>query len=86
MELNGLANIRMVLDAAKDNNEVTEEIYKTLTEQAVLMERYMIALKHIPDIAWHEVRANPELFPTRREMLNLEGEPYAAFFARRNSL
>lgn len=86
MELNGLANIRMILESAKDKNEVTEEIYKSVTEQAILMEKYMIALKHIPDINWHEVRGNPNLFPTRKEMLELDGEPYAEFFAKRSVL
>ena len=72
MELNGLANIRVILDIAKESNQVTEEIYGDLLNQAILMEKYMIALQHIPDLNWHEVREKPELFPTRQELLKLE--------------
>jgi hypothetical protein len=80
MELNGVANIKILIDVNVSTNETTglkeltlygsevDAIYKQLE----YLERYMVALeKYIPSPKefqipkWHEVLANPSKFPRR---------------------
>lgn len=79
MELNGPANIQMLAnqieELVKEDRSQLGEIgglaFK-IKEQAILLERYMLAIKEAHDNMgqipyWHEVKAQPEVFPTNRE-------------------
>lgn len=72
MELNGLANIKMILDRA----EIDDDSRKRIEAQLETMNRYMIAIGdvlHANELEvqpWHEVRDNPEKYPTLHEKMN----------------
>lgn len=87
MEINGLANIHMIIDGAE--GDISPEVAKKIKEQLVHLERYMLAyddhksnvslgasldrlkIVHTKDEPmWHEVRDNPEKYPTLREKMN----------------
>lgn len=77
IELNGVANITMLLDLEADNAVdgrvvMNPETLVSIKEQLVLLERYMLAhqaaLNNNTEAPyWHEVRENPTLYPTNRE-------------------
>jgi len=77
MELNGVANIDLMLqveaDVQADGRVVmNKETLVSIQEQLVLLERYMLAYNKavtngVQTPFWHEVRANPELYPRNRE-------------------
>lgn len=81
MEVNGPANIQMLADQieelVKENKDQFGEIgglAHQIKEQAILLERYMLAVKEAYDNPgpvpyWHEVIAQPEVFPTNRERM-----------------
>lgn len=76
MELNGVANIDLLLQVevdVKDGQAVMNlETLKSIKQQLVLLERYMLAYnKAVSNDTqtpmWHEVYANPNLYPRNRE-------------------
>lgn len=76
MELNGLANIDLLLqvevDIKGDKAEMNVETLNSIKEQLVLLERYMLAYhkavsNSIQTPMWHEVYANPTLYPRNRD-------------------
>ena len=90
MELNGVANMKMLLESGAGSDMPTSTL-NALMEQLNLLERYMIAYgEHTQSIKagaygaliigkeapfWHEVRMNPEQFPNNRERIdNLKKE------------
>lgn len=73
MEINGVANIKMMIDMGR-GDDISEELYAKIAQHLDLLERYMIAYKENPEIHWHEVRDNPAEFPTLQEAFNAQEE------------
>lgn len=83
MELNGVANLHLLVDELFDQlgDAVTREVKKTLgdiKDQLDVLERYMLAIQEAhnqanPTPAWHEVRDSRELFPTNSERFKRAG-------------
>jgi hypothetical protein len=85
IELNGVANIHLLVDQLAITSPEDLETFKQIKEQLVLLERYMLAVAdHAASIKagaygaliigqevpfWHEVRENPEQYPTGRERM-----------------
>lgn len=83
MEVNGVANIHMIVDAAVEYGNMNKLTAAQIKEQLVLLERYMLAyadhctskqggsygglIVKVEEPLWHEVRENPEQYPTGRE-------------------
>lgn len=76
MELNGLANIDMMIqvevDVKGDKAEMNVETLNSIKEQLVLLERYMLAYNKAvrngtQTPMWHEVYTNPDLYPRNRD-------------------
>ncbi len=77
LELNGVANIHMLLDLEADESNdgrvaMNVETLVSIKTQLDLLERYMLAreeaVKNNTDAPfWHEVRENPKNYPTNRE-------------------
>lgn len=76
LELNGVANIHMLLDLETDESNgrvaMNQETVVSIKTQLELLERYMLAREEAfknNTVApfWHEVRENPKSYPTRRE-------------------
>lgn len=81
IELNGVANIHMILDMAPFRHdsyrdpghyEMESSDMESIKKQLDLLERYMIAFsEHMNEgttpPAWHEVTANPNQYKTNRE-------------------
>jgi hypothetical protein len=70
VELNGVANIKMLLD--DDSLTWKNGLRPRIEEQLDLMERYLLELGRAaaegrPNAPWHEVRENPSKFPTNKE-------------------
>lgn len=79
MELNGVANIKIIVDMNVSTNETTglKEVtlygseVDSIYEQLEMLERYMVAIERemgfinqqIPK--WHEILANPSKYPRR---------------------
>lgn len=61
MELNGLANMDMILQMTKDS-DINPELKKKLQEQIDLSIIYFRAFQDDNDIKWHDVRQNPEAY------------------------
>ena len=74
MELNGVANIKLLIDELKNLSAGSyRTAYKEIQEQLDLLERYMVAYnrainKGEPTPYWHEVRENPSKYPLNREI------------------
>jgi division protein CdvB (Snf7/Vps24/ESCRT-III family) len=75
MELNGVANIKMLVDVfleeRKDLDQETSQLLERIVEQTDHLERYMMAveeawLSNSETPPWHEVRDNPERYRGRR--------------------
>ncbi len=71
MELNGVANILLLLQTEAGYNMPTH-LYKGIEEQSILIERYMLAFsdsvsKGEQPPFWHEVKANPSKYPRNRD-------------------
>jgi len=63
IELNGVANIHLMLDMMSPNEPMEVLNYKNkIKEQLDLLERYMIEYSKNPDIKWHEVKADKSKF------------------------
>lgn len=63
IELNGVANIHLMLDMMAPNEPMDVLEYKNkIKEQLDLLERYMIEYSKNPDIKWHEIKANKSKF------------------------
>jgi hypothetical protein len=75
MELNGLANIRIIVDGVNAGFETPESAMKKIEHQAILMEKYLIAMRYVPNLMWHEVHMNESLFPNNREVMAYAGQP-----------
>lgn len=82
LELNGVANIDLMLQVEVDEAQdaetgakifyMNEETLNSIKQQLVLLERYMLAYnKAVSNDTqtpmWHEVYANPNLYPRNRE-------------------
>jgi hypothetical protein len=79
MELNGVANIKILIDMNVTTNETTglKEVglygseVDAIYQQLEMLERYMIAVEkqigsnNLDLPKWHEVLANPSKFPRR---------------------
>lgn len=63
MELNGLANMRTIIDVMRKHNEIKEPHYKALSDQIDLMERYLLAIWDDPTVNWHNILMSPENYP-----------------------
>ena len=69
IELNGVANIKMLLDYPLECPVVQKN---ALNDQLDVLERYMLALADAAEAgktppAWHEVRENRKSFPNMKE-------------------
>lgn len=85
MEVNGVANIHLIVDAALEFGNMKEETADAIKSQLRLLERYMLAyadhcaskkagaygalIVGVEEPLWHEVRENPELFPNGKERM-----------------
>ncbi len=85
MEVNGVANIKMIIDSAKEADLIHPQIAADIAKQLLLLERYMLAYAdHKTSIKagaygalvvgteepmWHEIRENPEQYPTGSERM-----------------
>ena len=73
IELNGLANLHLMIDQLDQYSSYDyRESLQEMREQLVLLERYMLAQQVAKDNNtvppfWHEVRENPNQYPTNRE-------------------
>ena len=83
MELNGIANLHILVDQLPIDNGEDLETYNKIKEQLDLLERYMLAVQdaikternnynndyaRYEEIpAWHEVRENPAKYPLNKE-------------------
>jgi hypothetical protein len=77
MELNGVANMKMILDMmVEDYPYLDERLVEVsrLYKQLDLLERYMIAVSDYENAGqvgeypmWHEILQNPKAFPTVKE-------------------
>jgi hypothetical protein len=86
MEVNGVANIHLIVDAAVEFGNMNKQTAAQIKEQLLLLERYMLAyadhcyskkagsygalIVGVEEPLWHEVRENPELYPTGQERIN----------------
>ena len=82
LELNGVANIKAIMDSAKmdmpSESEaliLSEEQVKSVYNQLKTLERYMIAMYehakiNAPIPYWSEVRDKPEMYTTYSERFN----------------
>jgi len=95
MEINGIANIKILVDrAVRENTEshtsIDIELADKINNQLDLLNRYMIAYAEhnrsaiafqnfslapevdhmVEEPKWHEVRENPEKYPTLTEKVN----------------
>ncbi len=74
MEINGLANIHIIIDGAKEG-EVSPELAEKIKEQLETLNRYLINIatecqkKDVRYAPWHEVRDNPTKYPTLHEKI-----------------
>jgi hypothetical protein len=77
MELNGLANLQLILLNAQLDGKVDADVERKCKEQLDLLERYLIAyadwvssIKPAEDETrapyWHEVKANPSEYKRNR--------------------
>lgn len=67
MELNGVANIKMIVKEGEDSGMIHPQTAADIYKQLDLLERYMLAYRdaispvgYAP--AWHDITANPSLF------------------------
>lgn len=72
IELNGLSNLHILIDKIEEGFGQGHPDADNAKEQLVLLERYMIAYAEAMNAGtkppyWHEVRENPNLYPTNRE-------------------
>ena len=77
IELNGVTNLHMILDMAYQDGKVDQTTYEYSKNELEMLERYMLAIsdcykKEQEGIAnmipyWHEIKATPRAFPTRKE-------------------
>ena len=70
LELNGVANIAMILYGYED--QIPAEIKADIREQLDILERYMIELTKAAregrkNAYWHEVRENKQAYPKREQ-------------------
>lgn len=61
MELNGIANMKLIIEMAASNNKIDETVRKQLDEQLDVLMEYMKMYKNYTTIKWpikfwHEVR------------------------------
>lgn len=88
MELNGLANIRAIIDSVDALDMDSDKAFEQIEHQAILLEKYLVAIRFIPDLIWYEVTGNENMFPTNGEVARYEGQPidlYAQFLEKRLS-
>lgn len=88
MELNGIANIRAILDGVDAGYETPASAFAQIEHQAILMEKYLVAIRFIPDLIWYEVTGNESLFPTNGDVAKYGGQSidlYANFLEKRLS-
>jgi len=77
IELNGVANIMMLLQLETDKTAdgrtvMNQETVESMMSNLQILERYMLAYcaatnNGTPIPAWHEVRDNPSAYPNNRE-------------------
>lgn len=70
MELNGIANIAIILKMAEIDGKITPDIAEKIIAQLTLLDRYMASANNERLPFWHEIIANPEKFPTLYEKIN----------------
>jgi hypothetical protein len=86
MELNGVANIKMMVEMGIETKEIDPVLAIQIKQQLVLLERYLLAYQdhqhsikagaygalivEIDEPRWHEVKANPQEYPTNAERSN----------------
>lgn len=68
MEVNGIANLHLLLSNDDATQNLSEETMKDIKEQLDLLERYMIAYQASveagkPNPFWHDIKANPSAYP-----------------------
>lgn len=75
IELNGVANIKLLLDEVVDSSQNLDEVLVPATkiyQQLDVLERYMLAVAEAAannqrPPYWHEVRDNKDKYPLNRE-------------------
>ena len=74
MELNGVANIMILVDQITQESESNNHINVAIKikEQAEMLERYMLAFndavnKQEKSPYWHEIRENPSKYPRNKD-------------------
>ena len=74
MELNAVANIQACLTLFKDGLMSEEEFETNIKIELDTLERYMVGIgkilhnNNIRIPKWHEIKANPQEHPLRREI------------------
>ena len=79
IELNGIANIKMIMDFSIESHDddgtlvITPDVLEQMQEQLDLLERYMLAYNeavndNVSTPFWHEVTNNPSAYPTNNEI------------------
>lgn len=72
MEINGVANIKIIVDQAEDSQLMHPQIAADIYKQLNLLERYMLAYMDATEPsaaipAWHDIKEDPKRFPTGKE-------------------
>lgn len=78
MEINGLANIHILLNQVEFmsaegslDEEHLQMAVESIKKQLELLERYMIAVSEDKKLFWHEVLQDPKKYPTLKERVNI---------------
>lgn len=71
MEMNGIANLLLIVNDAKEDGTMDQKSYDQMKNQLDLMERYLVAVetahnKNEKVPAWHDVIANRNKYPNRK--------------------
>ena len=57
MEINGVANIKLITDVSSERNYIKDRVADKINRQLILLEKYMKTYPKNPDIKWHEIIA-----------------------------
>jgi len=70
MELNGVINLGLIIKRLCREGRLDASGADQLEQQCTLLDKYMTAYFYCNDVWWHEILANPELYPKGAEVNN----------------
>lgn len=76
MEINGVANIKIIVDDAEERGLIHPQKAADIYKQLNLLERYMLAYMDATEPsaaipAWHDIKEDPKRYPTGAERTTL---------------